>query len=225
MDAHMRSQKTCAWEKSDYDLEKARARSHGLQALARAEAPGTDDCMPSDFMLPPPKKSFLQRHRYELPKEKANMFATTTGAWEDSGVMPQVVNTSLTDIPENSTGAMAEFLGGNLGADLPFINDAITSSINAASAENIDWQISAEGEFSPEQLIDLMNPTSAPDFDPMHVMETNWNGDIMPSTHTSSSMDLPNDLHMNDISLEDMNFDDIIFEMPLDDTFGTTSGA
>ncbi|KXT15713.1 hypothetical protein AC579_124 [Pseudocercospora musae] len=228
LDAHGKSHETCAWEQSDYDLKKARARKHGLQALARAEAPGTDDCMPSDFMLPLPKKSLLQRHRYELPNKLANMFATTTGAWEDSGIMPQAVHMSLTNIPETSTGAMAEFLGGNLGADLSFINDAITSSIDAApltSAENFEWQLPAGEDFSPEELMDLMKPTTAPDFDPMTAVESNWNMDVMRSTNTSSSMNLPSDLHMNDISLDEMNFDDMIFDMPLDDTFGATSGA
>lgn len=81
---------------------------------------------------------YLRRHRYELPPERAQRFATVTPAWKESGLMPPPTFTASTpdlSIPSiaqpntTSTGAMMEFLGPQVGADLSFANDAATQQI------------------------------------------------------------------------------------------------
>ncbi|USW49292.1 Putative Homeobox domain, HTH CenpB-type DNA-binding domain, Homeobox-like domain superfamily [Septoria linicola] len=198
---------TCEWEQSDNTLVAARARSRGLQALSNLEAPACST-------PPPAKKPYLQRHLYELPKEKANMFATTTGAWLDSGLMPQTVDTSLPDINETtSTGAMMEFLGPSVGAALPFANDALTSRIpleGLTTEEEVDWAMLNSGDITPEELGEFVNTAEQNVAD----VDMSWlNEEAMPET--ADGMDTSQDMNMDDLT-----FDDMIFDMPLDEAFG-----
>lgn len=159
-----------------------------------------------------PKKTYMQRHRYELPQDRAHRFATTTGPWQDSGMMPMPVSTSTPDIEQNNTttGAMMEFLGGDVGHSLPFSSDVATSTIRMPPT--LDWSMptdpsqDAAVNFDIERLIAETTESQS---------QHNLTADAF--TIPTTEMDLPNDLAM-----EDLNFDDIIFDMPMDDTFGET---
>lgn len=81
---------------------------------------------------------YFRRHRYELPPDRAQRFATVTPAWKESGLMPpptftgSTPNLSIPSIAQpdtTSTGAMMEFLGPNVGAGLEFANDESTKQI------------------------------------------------------------------------------------------------
>lgn len=107
---------------TDHALVAARARARGLDALSRAEAPIHDDCHirhqpPSDSSVSA-WRGFLPRHKYQLPKNRAQCFETVTGPWQDSGKMPNPELTAPPSIEQpyhTSTGAMMEFLGGDIG--------------------------------------------------------------------------------------------------------------
>ncbi|PIB02819.1 hypothetical protein CB0940_11718 [Cercospora beticola] len=200
----------CTWKDSDLAIMAARARSHGLEALATMEAPQCDT--PSAA-----RKPYLQRHRYELPKDKANMFATTTGAWEDSGMMPQAVDTSLPDINENTTtGAMMEFLGGNVGASLSFANDALTSQIpsqNLTPEEEVDLAMLNNGDITPEEMDEILNTTAAQGMDDIADVDMSWlTPDVVDTTNNATPVS-------QDMIMDDFNFDDMIFDMPIDEGF------
>ena len=181
-------------------------------------------------MIPDPttgklnKKPFLQRHRYELPKDRSRHFATTTGAWTDSGLMPAPVETSPPGIEHHdstSTGAMMEFLGGDLGQGLPFSSDVATSTIplQSVSAGEFDWAIptTAEDEAAMMQEIDQFIAASTA-AQAQQAMTT----DAFPVMTTR--MDVQSDLAMQDVNFDDMemNFDGV-FDMPMDETFVPTS--
>ncbi|KAM3425075.1 hypothetical protein BST61_g7042 [Cercospora zeina] len=190
----------------------ARARTHGLQVLASMEAPEKTPELPSMA-----KKPYLQRHRYELPKDKANMFATTTGAWEDSGMMPAVVDTSLPDINEStSTGAMMDFLGGDVGASLPFAHDALTSQIpsqNLTPEEEVDWAMLNNGVITPEEMDEILNTTAAPGMENIADVDMSWlTPDITNTTNNTTPA-------TKDLVMDDFNFEDMIFDMPIDEGF------
>ncbi|KAK3664034.1 hypothetical protein LTR22_004997 [Elasticomyces elasticus] len=104
------------------------SRAKSLEVLNRLEVPARMD----DEIVA--ARGFLPRHRLQLSPEKAQRFATTTGAWVDSGIMPETLQTgyqlpTIDNCASVSTGAMMEFLGNGLGGGLPFSNDALTSSI------------------------------------------------------------------------------------------------
>lgn len=187
------------------------ARARGLAALSAIEAPELDECPPPNaFSLDhrAGKKAFLQRHRLELPREKAAMFATTTGPWQDSGMMPEPVHTNLMtsgkmpgiqETDTTTTGAMMEFLGdANLSSlDLPFSNDMTSSQIPLPQAE-----------FDLALLDELIATTAA-----QQAQAT------VPAPTTSGVDDLmTNYTAMDDADFGDMNFDSV-FDMPMDDTF------
>ncbi|CAK3758808.1 Homeobox TGIF1 [Lecanosticta acicola] len=149
----------CSCSPTDHALIASRNRTRGLATLAGMEAPELDTCSHSKF-----QEKYLPRHKLELPKDKARLFATTTGAWEDSGVMPKTVETSLPSIQETnhvSTGAMMEFLGGDMGALLPFSHDARTSQIPLPTAGGGgggggDWR-QLSSEISQEEMMHCLD--------------------------------------------------------------------
>ena len=214
LDRYEKNNIPCEWLASDLATMAARARSHGLQTLSALEAPEPVTCK-SPL---PAKKGYLKRHKYELPKEKANMFATTTGAWEDSGLMPQTVNTTLPDISETttSTGAMMEFLGPNVGASLPFANDASTSRIplpNLTPDEELDLQMldgGNDGDITPEQLDEFMNAAMSGEHDgglDSGEIDMSWVNAAMMTAGAPKEPAAHQDTVMGDLDFDEMVFD------------------
>lgn len=214
---------------TDPGLSAARARAQGLSALSRAEAPALDDC-PSHGTSA--EGRYLQRHKYHLSEDRAQRFATITGSWPECGVMPPPQLTSPPTIEQSfdvSTGAIMEFLGGEVGASLPFSNDAATSTIPLSApdlpqqsrAGGLDWLFPDTTSALTEQQIDeIIRTTTAADvvaLDAMATaMDTTWmSGEVGPATAAES--DGAFDVNMN-TALDDMTFDDV-FETPMDDIF------
>lgn len=241
LDQQEKQHTACAWQESDIQLRNARARSQGLEALSQAEcrARGLETLAKAEA----PKKMlesggrkwpYLPRHKYELPKDRARLFATTTPAWEDAGMMPAPVHTSLPDISEmpastaTSTGAMMEFLGGDMGGHLPFSTDAMTSDIPLPEYTNAetDWQLPDGGTVSHEDMMDLIKATSDETGQVfgagMVDLDMDWtNADmaIDPPATTMAGLDGATPAAMDDVNFEDLTFDGV-FDMPLDETFG-----
>lgn len=121
------------------EWNRKQALAKGMQTLIDLEAAETEDFYGPNGVAPhepgAPARSYLPRHKYVLPEDRAKQFATTTGAWQDAGMMPEAINTADLSFPSidqherTSTGAMMEFLGGNVGAELGFARDAATSQI------------------------------------------------------------------------------------------------
>lgn len=194
----------------------AKAKAQALSALTHAECCGGEDqaCVRSAAG----KKPYLQRHRYQLPAHRAQQFATTTGPWEDSGIMPEPLSMVSIELGPHitSTGAMMEFLGPDLGRTLPFSTDLETSTIPIGS--DLDWNLPnsvAEEAAMIEDVDRLIAETSLPQ--PQASIPADTLSAITPSA------DLLNDLTMNDIDFDmDMDFDGV-FDMPMDETFGLSS--
>lgn len=199
----------------DMQIRKAMARAKGLELISNVEGREPRD-------LPPPttfKKTVVPRHRYELPKERAARYETTTGAWEDSGTMPEAITTASAPTsttfaplgtPTTSTGAMMEFLGGNIGQHLPFSSDAETSRIPLEDFQFMLPATAAEEEALNRDLDLLIAQTTAP--------ETQAMGAVAGGFDFDAPMAI-------DVAMEDgMGFDvemdfDGVFDMPLDETF------
>ena len=205
----------CTWEDHDSRIAQARAKAQGLSSLSRPECP-QGECVEPGVT----KKSYLQRHRYELPKHRAQQFATITGAWEDSGLMPEPVTTSIghMDPQSTTTGAMMEFLGGDVGHDLPFITDAQTSTIPLET--DFNWAIPASTDDEAAMINDvdrLIAETTAAQ------AQQSITADTTSAMFPSATM--PNDLMMEDINFDiDMDFEGV-FDMPMDETFGYMAGT
>jgi hypothetical protein len=156
----------------------------------------------------------MQRHRYQLPSDRARQFATVTGPWEDSGVMAATVSTleppTIEAIDSTSTGAMMEFLGGEVGQHLPFSADLNTSRI---PLPDFDWTLpttTLAEDIALDAEIDRF------------VAETTTSQMMQPVAADAFQEALPT---MNDVTMNDFEFDldvdfDGVFEMPLDETFG-----
>ncbi|KAF2725766.1 hypothetical protein K431DRAFT_259421 [Polychaeton citri CBS 116435] len=178
------------------------------------------------------KKAYLQRHRYELPQQQAQRFATITPAWVDSGSMPPV---QLTEVHDNafgintSTGAMMEFLGGGLGYGLPFSQDAETSPIRLSdtamqalnpSPEGTDW-LTQEGDVQHERAVmqtfdQMLSKTSRTSQPPIPAPVTSAPFDLSSLICTQSDSPVGSsvvgthvDFAMDDISFDDLNFDGV----------------
>ncbi|KAK4504118.1 hypothetical protein PRZ48_005033 [Zasmidium cellare] len=233
LDNQEKQHTSCAWQKSDIQLSNARARSQGLEALSHAEctsserrAQGLEALSRAEAPLTTPDlvgrkwPGYLPRHKYELPKDRARLFATTTPAWEDAGMMPAPVRTTLPEISEvpattaTSTGAMMEFLGGDVGAHLPFSTDALTSQIPLPdyNTAETDWQLPDGGTVSHEDMMDLIKATSGEaeqTFDPvMADLDMDWTGGMEEGMGA-----------MEGVNFDELTFDGV-FDMPIDETFG-----
>lgn len=158
------------------------------------------------------KKAFLQRHRYELPADRARLFATTTPAWTDSGSMPNIVPTTSTEArifhqEGTTTGAIAEFLGGDLSGHLPFAADTATSAIATPPVDDLAWAIPRTAE-------------ELADFDRL-IAESEQTGRFVPAAEGEGI----------DAVMEGMNFDELemdfdgVFDMPVDETFVPSGGG
>ncbi|EMD00787.1 hypothetical protein BAUCODRAFT_29157 [Baudoinia panamericana UAMH 10762] len=213
-----------AFAQGDY----ARARASCLEVLSRLEAPLKDDCPCGDHdqQAEAKKKQYLQRHKYELPQDRAARFETTTGAWQDSGMMPEPQRTlpvggkSTPDIEQTqstTTGAMMEFLGGTVGGELPFSTDVSTSTIPLPLlGANNDW-MAAEGLPTDDpafmqELDEFIASTTAPTIQSGYALASS-----MPAFSAASGIEqsmmlrtAPADSTM-DMAIEDLNFDDMTF--------------
>ena len=198
------------------EMQAAAAKAQALTALTHAECCGgvLENC-PSTVGG---TKSYLQRHKYSLPADRAQQFATTTGPWEDSGTMPAPISTASIDLGPNitSTGAMMEFLGGELGRTLPFSADAETSTIPINSEFGWNIPISAAEEAAMMEDVDrLIAETTLPQSQP------SVPADVFSGLTTFG--DFPVDMAMDDMNFDmEMDFDGV-FDMPLDETFGPSS--
>ena len=201
---------TCPWDDYDGEVAKAKARARGLESLEEISNDRGRRMLSSETAT---KKPYFPRHHYELPKDRAARFATTTGAWEDSGTMPEAFSTAPAIAPDTtSTGAMMEFLGGDIGQHLSFSTDAHTSQI---PLDDFDFDLPSNMTTTPEEEainrdIDLFiaeataaqsqQPMMAPAFDPVAAGLT--------------------DTIMGGLDFDmDMDFDGV-FDMPIDETFG-----
>ena len=193
-----------------------KARGEALGALARTHGPTSCDA-PSGTT----KKPYLQRHRYQLPRDRAERFATTTGPWEDSGMMPEPVPTMRPGIENQhstTTGAMMEFLGGDIGQYLPFSADAATSAIPLlADTGNYDPSTTSAQEEAMIRDIDklIAETTTAQSEQPIAA-------EAFPTA--MSQVGGPNDVRMEHCMLDDMDMDfDTVFDMSLDEPLDLTN--
>lgn len=238
----------CFCKPINQDLVASRSRARALETPATMHGP--DSCSHSKL---PATRTYLPRHKLVLPQDKARLFATTTGAWEDSGSMPTALPTTTTSLPnieetagassKTSTGAMMEFLGGDVGAGLPFSTDTQTSEIQLP---NFDFNDMALPQVTQEELLsqlnELLNTTTTttapadqplPDFDAMAMDWTTADAQMtstgemnatLPADETAdfdfntNMNDLMNDVNLEGGDLGDLDFDGV-FDMPLDETF------
>jgi hypothetical protein len=194
----------------------ARAKARALEALTHAECCGgiLEKCRWNGTT----KKPYLQRHRYELPAHRAQQFATTTGAWDDSGTMPPAISTASIDLSPHitSTGAMMEFLGPDLGATLPFSTDALTSTIPISSELNWTIPTSAADEAAMMEDVDRLIAETTPPGAQLPISEDMFSG-------ITTSAEMPNHMAMDEMNFDmEMDFDGV-FDMPMDETFGLQS--
>jgi len=122
------------------EWNRKQSLAQGMQTLIDLEMAETQDFYGPNGVAPrepgvSATRLRLPGHKFVLPADRARQFATTTGAWQDAGIMPEAINTADLSFPsidqpdKTSTGAMMEFLGGNIGAELNFAQDALTSEI------------------------------------------------------------------------------------------------
>lgn len=246
----------CGHVESNAREEAARSRARGLAALARVDAPIHDcDC---DAPLNPSRiasKTYLRRHKFQLPKERANNFETVTGPWKDSGIMPDPVYTAadgegrtpcyptrgtLVPMPSvaeqsigTSTGAMMEFLGGQIGAHLPFSQDAATSTVTPPTMAPADMNFIFDrpdhmDEFAlkgldrlPEVSMLTGQPTSSVTAmeQESNIFQPNFATSVHDGIPSNTALDIPMDEVIDDFDFDDITFDGV-FDMPIDDTFG-----
>ncbi|KAK3706633.1 hypothetical protein LTR37_012642 [Vermiconidia calcicola] len=193
----------------DARIATAKAKTHGLSTpshhspLAMVPDPQTGTL----------RKPYLQRHRYELPKDRVQRFATTTKAWQDSGLMPDTITTvpAPAEGQPTSTGAMMEFLGGDLGQDLPFSTHVETSQIPLAG---LDWSLPNSEQEEPainRDIDKLIAETTAAQ------AQQSINADLFAPEATGQG--LAGDPMMEDLDFDmDLDFEGV-FDMPMEDTF------
>lgn len=197
----------------DMQIRKAMARAKGLELMSNIE--GQEPNEPNHAV---PKKVVMPRHRYQLPKERAARYQTTTGAWEDSGIMPTAVTTASAPTATNiapmdpsatSTGAMMEFLGGDIGQHLPFSSDVETSRIPLEDYQFMLPTTAAEDEVLNRDLDLLIAQTTAAETQQLATAAGTFD----------FGAPVTNDVALDGMDLDfDMDFDGV-FDMPLDETF------
>ncbi len=197
----------------DVSDEEQRTKNiaRGLMTLERMVGAEAESPQPE---TPQQWDNYLRRHRYELPRERAQRFATTTGPWIDSGMMAPTITTAedATAANTTSTGAMMEFLGGEIGQHLPFAAHPHTADIPLADP---DWPMpttAAEQEAINRDIEELIAETTVAQTQQsiaaeMSFLETDY-ADAMETTDFDFDME--------------MDFDGI-FDMP-DETFGPVGG-
>lgn len=176
------------------------------------------------------QRGYLPRHKLELSPERAQLFETITGPWSESGRMPDPIYRQPTVSGTNdftTTGAMMEFLGGDVGSNLPFSTDLMTSNIQAPMENDMNWMI-ADG--SMVNLDELIASTTAPlDLSTAAVPDMSGFG-ALPSTTLAEAPPLSETLQATsavahagfDQGLDDFTFDDMIFDSTYDSVQGST---
>jgi hypothetical protein len=164
----------------------------------------------------PTAKKYIQRHRYQLPKDKANIFATTTGVWDDSGFVPQTMHPSLGSIHETSPTGAGTFLAGDDVGHNP------STPMRAEDDDNLDSLLPESHPILSEDAVDSLVAAALEQSSVM--MHRDAEPDQMDSTasHAPGGVSAPNADDMMDYIVDD-EFDGV-FDMPLDDTFGPASG-
>lgn len=181
---------------------RSSARARGLAALSRIEALEDDS---DSFVGIAPKKRYLQRHRYDLTNEQAQAFETTTGAWPDSGMMPEPIRISLRDTPASSAKGQLTAAEEDFSGRVPLQDDP-----------SFDWQNLAQQE--PTQPGNRIAPNPYQGFDPIDAamdVDMTWNALMAPSLPIA---EMPNDLGMAEVNFDDFTFDGV-FDMPPDGMF------
>ncbi|EME46434.1 hypothetical protein DOTSEDRAFT_169028 [Dothistroma septosporum NZE10] len=217
-------EKPCGSTGADPELMAARSRARGLNVLAGMKAPRGGPPAPSSKT-----SSYLKRHKYELPINQARLFETTTRAWANSGTMPPAVHTSLLDVPEatnTSTGAMMEFLDGDVGAYLPFSNDALTSEIQLPdfTVGGNGWELSHGGTMTEVEMTEMFNATTFGQDDPLPdvaAMDFDWNDAMATTAEDFATLPATDG---DQFAFDDDTMFEGVFDLPLDDTFGSQNG-
>lgn len=168
--------------------------------------------------------SYTPRHKLEPSQDRAQLFATTTGPWADSGTMADAMSTQqrIFNQEGTTTGAMTEFLEGDLTFNLPFSNDNSTSEIPFGPMDNFSWPASKTVE-EQQQVMDefdrIIAETTAAQAQP--------SGSAFMNDNAPTATTFGNDaLAGNDLNFDDMEMDfDGVFDMPMDETFVPTAGA
>jgi len=155
------------------------------------------------------RKTFKGRHRYEIPANRAQEFGTYTAAWQDAGIMPEILQSQPTATQSGqqrtSTGAMMEFLGGEIGRSLPFHSDATTKEIPLPD----DFDAWALPEISPQAMADIDRL----------IAETTV-AQAGPANAAAVGAEIHADLAMEDLRFEDLDMDfDGVFDFPIDESF------
>jgi hypothetical protein len=261
----------CSFTEINRKEEAARSRARGLAAMTRMDGPVHCDCeAPSNSSRGQSQSQpYLKRHKYELPKDRARLFETTTPAWEDSGKMPNVMYTvddvarahdaciatqGLMDpsVPSvagqtTTTGAMMEFMGPQVGSEMPFRMDQATSIIDpSAPPFGGQTQGPASGAYSDEQmmreldeLIAATTSTATPVSSGHQSGTASGDVNIMPPVVTdndawqtrgadpfagvvtaTSAEGFQPDIAMDDFDFNDVTFDDGVFDLPMGGDFG-----
>ncbi|KAK5133592.1 hypothetical protein LTR08_007540 [Meristemomyces frigidus] len=170
------------------------------------------------------KAPYLSRHRLELPRDRAQRFETITGAWEDSGMMPETLHTSALGTAGDGTtiDAMMDIPSGEWSENLLFSNDQVNPSFATAGAYDLDWTFDLAAPATDAEMLqgldDLIAATAAQKC-PANTMsqsqytmadtlsmDTSWmTGDTMlPPFSISAQI-------TTDVDTDDLNFDDIVF--------------
>lgn len=215
-----------------YAASQARARS--LAALSREEAAEIDTCdVPNKV-----RRTHMPRHRLQLSPERAQHFATVTEAWQESGMIPPPISTAqmagivpaTSTATNTTTGAMMEFLGGNIGGSLAFSNDALSTAIPLPATmmttndqiHGLSYLPAEEGGLTDEAFnLELHNFTQA-QIDPALMSDSAavlpmdstdfWTSmSAVPPAPTATAIDAQAK-EMNDVDMTDINFDDLVFD-------------
>ena len=127
--------------------------------------------------------------------------------------MPELMSTGALEAQSTTTGAMMEFLGGDIGQYLPFGSDAATSTIPLS---DFDWAIpttAAEEAALVSDVEKLIAETS-----PHQGQQAPATDDLL--LPTTRAQECSYDFTMEDPTFDEMelNFDGV-FDMPMDETF------
>lgn len=156
---------TCQGDSPDREVlaNKARARASTLNALERIEATIAVNCEDERRNASP---------RLGLRESQANLFATTTDAWKDSGVMSLSAASPLPGVEE----------------DLATLNDASTSQIQISGPA--DWKMPDGHVVSEEELMDINATSSSEDYfiPGMNEMDFDWTVPEGMGVSTSASL-------------------------------------
>jgi len=215
-------------------------RAQSLEVLARMEVSEVDTCAASRGTTEW-QHSYFPTYRYELPADRAHQFATATGPWEASGVMPQPFTTAADHTHDNPVGEMMEFLGSDAYADLAagyhshmsFADQAAGGSeLNAVSGGSATADDEIMDEALMRELNQFIDESTSGQLSLGRVSPASGQMDLVwespagsvPLTPSravvggaglaaSAPMDMPAVAALDDVGFDDLTFDDV-FDMP-----------